>query len=309
MVEFAENTGGGSEQEHDVDAIIAQAYGQQNPGAVEPSLKQETQEAPKAEVPQFKEYEFNVRGQAVKIKDNDPRFQQWLSQGHDYAQNINAFKSERQAWEQQRQHFEKQYSPYREIDEFAKQNPDWWAYVDQSYKQRLSSQPEIPDTVKSYFDQQLAPIKDDIPLMKQFLQEMQTQKIEKQQQEEDAKLNQAVKSIQEKYPDLDFSAKDESGFSLEHRVLNHAVENGFPTFRAAFFDYYHDHLEKLAEARGKESIAQEMHKRKKLGLLDENPTPTPTSQAGSILFGGSSKKPRSWNDLRSEDILKEFKFA
>src|SRR3990167_474871 len=293
-----------SSSEHDVDAILASAYGdKQNPGIDAPERPTAPVEK-SPEPPQFKEYEFNARGQAVKIKENDPRFQQWLSQGYDYAQNINSFKSERDAFEQQRRALDQQFTPYREIDEFAKQHPDWWTHVDQSYKQKLSNQDEIPEPVKSYFDQKLQPVINDIPLMKQFLQEMQTQKLEKQQADEDARLAEAVKSVQAKYPSLDFAAKDESGLSLERRVLNHGVNNGFPTFRAAFLDYYHDHLEKLAEARGRESITQEIQKRKKMGLLEENPTP----QRGGAENFVPVAKGGSWNDLRGEDILKKFKF-
>src|SRR3990167_4529359 len=77
-----------SSSEHDVDAILASAYGDnQNPGIDAPERPTAPVEK-SPEPPQFKEYEFNARGQAVKIKENDPRFQQWLSQGYDYAQNI-----------------------------------------------------------------------------------------------------------------------------------------------------------------------------------------------------------------------------
>lgn len=300
MADMVENSGA---QEHDVEAIIAQAYGNHdNPTAQsQPPAKQEA--PPPAAPPQFKEYEFNARGQAIKIKENDPRFSQWLSQGHDYAQNINSFKQERDTWDKSRSDWEKQWSPYKEIDQFARTNPDWWKHIEQSYQQKLSTPEGVPDPVKQYMDQRLEPVAKDIPLMKEFLQEMQTQKMEKQQAEEDAKLGDAVKSIQSKYPDLDFAAKDDSGLSLEHRVLNHAVENSFPTFRAAFLDYYHDSLEKQAEARGKEAIMQEMNKRKKLGLLDE---PAP-GKAPNISM---ARKPTSWGDpqLSADSILKEFNF-
>lgn len=299
-----------SSSEHDVDAIIAQAYGgQQNPGneSSSPEKAAPQQQAQEPVAPQYKEFEFNSRGQPVKIKENDPRFSQWLSQGHDYAQNIHSFKTEKDTWDRSKQDWEGQWGRYREIDQFAKQNPDWWSHIDQSYQQKLSSPSDVPDPVRQYLDQRLEPVAKDIPLMKQFLQEMQTQKMEKQQSEEDAKLGEAVKSIQSKYPNLDFSAKDGNGLSLEHRVLNHAMENGFPTFRAAFLDYYHDNLEKLAEARGKESIMQEMQKRKKLGLLDESPTP---GRSNPMPFGNGAT-PKSWSDpqLSAASILKEFKFA
>lgn len=293
-------------EEHDVDAIIAQAYGHQNPSAEQASRVEKAEPAPAPTEPSFKEYEFNSRGQAVKIKENDPRFQQWLSQGHDYSQNINQFKSEREKWDQDRQKWEKDWSVYREIDAFAKQNPDWLNTVQQSYAQQRQSgtQGAIPPEVKQYLDQQLAPVAQDIPLMKQFLQEMQTQKMEKQQSDEDARLSDAMKSIQAKYQNLDFAAKDESGFSLEHRVLDHAVKNGIPTFKAAFLDYYHDNLEKLAEARGKEATMKEIEKRKKMGLLDESPAP---KRQNAPRFGNSGAKSQSWNDLHSEDILKEMR--
>jgi hypothetical protein len=293
MIDFADNSGS---SDHDVDAILAEVYG----GGEKPA-QQDSQATSPPPAPEPREFEFNHRGQAIKIKENDPRMTQWMQQGYDYAQNISAFKGERDTWEKQRQDWEKQWNPYKEVDSFARDNPDWWNHVEQSYQSRLSTPVEIPEPVKQY----LEPIIKDYSLVKGFVQDYQKQQIEKQQQEEDAKLEEAIKSIQGKYKDLDFSAQDESGLSLEQRVLNHAMQNQFPTFRAAFLDYYHDNLEKLAEARGKEMTMKEIEKRKKLGLLDEKPTlgkPSPSS-----FFS----KPKSWNDpaLSGEAILKEFNFG
>lgn len=293
-------------QEHDVDAIIANAYGTQNPS--NESIP-ETQRPAVEQIaePQYKEFEFNHRGQQVKIKENDPRHTQWLQQGYDYAQQTKAFKDERETWEKSKGEWEQNWGRYREIDDFAKQNPAWWNKIDHNYQEQQAAPPQgVSPEVKSYLDQTLQPIAQDIPLMKQFLQEMQTQKMEAARSEQDARLEKSIKSIQEKYPDLDFSTKDSTGYSLEQRVLNHAVENGFPTFRASFLDYYHDNLEKVAEARGRESTMKEMQKRQKLGLLDENPA----QSKGEMTFGNGAK-PRSWNDpaLSAEAILREFKFA
>ncbi len=300
-------------QEHDVDAIIANAYGQSNPSAArENSPSAAPQSSATPQEPQYKEYEFNARGQAVKIRENDPRFQQWLSQGHDYAQNVAQIRAEKDAWEKQRgeweqnkQSWEKDWGSYREIDEFAKSNPQWWQTVEQSYQQGQQQHQSQLDPVKQYLDQRLGNVEQDIPLMKQFLQEMQTQKMEAAQKQEDAKLDDAMKSIQQKYADIDFAAKDDSGLSLEHRVLNHAVENGFPTFRAAFLDYYHDSLVQQAEARGKETLMQQMQKRQKLGLLDD-PAPGRNPVAPP-----QQRKPSSWGDsqLSGNAILKEFNFG
>ncbi len=298
MSDFSETTGG---QEHDVDAIIAQAYGTQSQEA--PAQQQSA--PPPPQEPQYKEYAFSHRGQEIKVKENDPKFQQWLSQGYDYGTNVNTFKQQQQEFARQQQEYEQTYAPYKEIDQFARQNPDWWAHVDQSYQQRQSQgQQAITPEIQRYLDQKLEPIAKDLPLMKEFLQEQQTLKLEKQRADEDAQLASSVKSLQEKYSGLDFAAKDQSGLSLEARVLNHAVENGFPTFRAAFLDYYHDSLEKQALARGKETALQEMKQRQKLGLLDENPTSLPRETP----FAGKSK---SWHDssLSGDAIMRQFKFS
>lgn len=298
MTDFVDNSAG---QEHDVDAIIAQAYG---PAA--PEAQQQQQAAPAApQEPQYKEYSFPRRGQEVKIKENDPRFQQWLSYGADYDSHISSFKQKQQEFEQQRQQFEQQWTPYKEIDEYARSNPDWWAHVDQSYQQRSQQQQQaVPPEVQRYLDQKLEPIAKDLPLMKEFLQEQQTLKLEKQRADEDAQLNQSMKSLQEKYSGLDFATTDESGLSLEARVLNHAVTNGFPTFRAAFLDYYSDQLEMQAEARGREAMQKEAEKRRKIGLLDDN---GPASAPQQTPF---NRKPQSWNDpsLRGDNIMQNFKF-
>lgn len=303
MIESSERI---NSEEHDVDAILANAYGHNsNPGNEATPVERS---APEPVIPKEREYEFNARGQSIKIKDNDPRLTQWLSQGYDYAQSTNAFKQERESWDKSRQDWEKQWGTYREIDQFAKENPDWWSHVDQSFQQRLSTPSDVPPAVKSYLDQRFEPLAQDIPLVKQFLQKMQTEEIQKQQASEDAKLDESVKSIQTKYPNLDFAAKDESGLSLEKRILDHAVKNSIPTFRAAFLDYYHDSIEKQAEARGKESTMQELKKRQKLGLLDESSAP---SKVEFSFANSANTKVKSWNDprLSSESILKEFKFA
>lgn len=298
MSESVENTGGA---ELDGEAIYNQVYGNQQ--SHEAPAPQAAAPTPPAE-PQYKEYAFSHRGQEIKVKENDPKFQQWLSQGYDYGTNVNSFRQEQEKFNQSRQEFEQTFAPYKEIDQYARQNPDWWAHVDQSYQQReQQGQQAISPEIQRYLDAKLEPISKDLPLMKEFLQEQQTQKLEKQRADEDAQLATSMKSLQEKYKGLDFSAKDESGLSLESRVLNHAVGNGFPTFRAAFLDYYHDSLEKQAEARGRESFQAEAQKRQKLGLLDENPTSLPRETP----FAGKSK---SWHDssMSGDAIMRQFRF-
>lgn len=297
MLEFNESSGG---EEHDVEAIIANAYGQPSPQDSSPQ-----QASPAAAPAPVSEFEFSHRGQQIKVKPDDPRFQQWLSKGYDYDTHISQVKQEREAFERQRKEWEQSWSPYKEIDEYARSNPEWWAHVDQQFQQRgAPQQPQVDPSVQAYLDQKLGPLMQDIPALKQYLHKAQTEELEKQQASEDAQLAQSIKSLQEKYSGLDFAAKDESGLSLEQRVLNHAMEHGFPTFRGAFLDYYSDHLEQQAEARGREAMMKEAEKRKKLGLLDDS---SPASKSVTPFPAG---KPRSWHDpsLSADAILREMGF-
>lgn len=293
-------TGGGDNI--DVDALLNDIYGGGNRDGGSTPPPAATTPPP---APEFREYEFKANGQMIKLRDNDPRMQQYLSQGYNYAQNTEKLKADREAWERDRGTWEKDWNPYREIDQYAKQNPDWWQHVEQSYQQVHQQSTQQIDPVRQYLDQRLGGIEQDLPQMKQFLQEMQTQKLEAQRANEDAQLATAIKSIHEKHKDIDFAAKDESGLSLEHRVINHAVENGFPSFRAAFLDYYHDNLVQQAEARGKEAMMNQVKQRQKLGLLDD---PTPSGQGHTA--PNTSRKPASWFDpqLNADAILREMNF-
>lgn len=290
-------------EEIDVDQVLSSVYGNGDSQPTDSPQKNEPTPIAEPAAPSFREFEFTHRGSPIKIAENDPRFTQWLSRGYDYSELQDKFKNERQEWDASKQQWEKDWNIYREIDGFAKENPQWWEKIQQGYQQKQENPYDIPEGVKAYLDQRFEPVIKDLPLMKEFLQDMQRQKQELAQKDEDTRLQTSIKDIQSKYANIDFAAKDESGQSLEQRVLSHAITNGFPTFRSAFLDYYQDNLEKMAEARGKEFITQEMAKRQKLGLLDKAPAPT----TSSIMPSRSDGRPRSWNDpsLSSEAILRE----
>lgn len=294
---FSEGT---ENQNDDVDALLESVSSQ----SYEVPMSESVPEAPSPETaPQPKEWELDWNGQ--KIKADEDKFRKWAQQGYDYNQKMSSFNQKQQdserAFQQKQQEWETKYSPYREIDQYVKENPSWWDHVEKSYQQAQNPpQAQIPDELKSYLD----PIVKDYSQVKDFIQDYQRQVIEQQarQQEEQAKqhdtqLDGEIKSISQKY-NLDFAQQDESGQSLEARVLNHALQNGIPTFKSAFLDYYHENLEKLAESRGKESAMNDIKKRKQLGLLGESSTPT---RAKTMSPSGPRGKYEG-----GEDILREF---
>src|SRR3990167_5721212 len=70
-------------------------------------------------------WEFDWKGK--KIQADDKKMTQWAQQGYDYAQNMSAFKQERESFDSLRK-------TYDDVDAYAKANPDWWKHVETSYK-------------------------------------------------------------------------------------------------------------------------------------------------------------------------------
>ena len=202
----------------------------------------------------------------IKAPYTDPRIKTWAQQGYDYSQKMAAFN-------EQKAQFEKQAATYRTIDEYAKSNPEWWAHVEQAWKTREQSreQGRSDETLPTWAKQKLQELDQIKPFIDELKQDREKQRIEM----EDSQLAEEMKSIREKYPNLDWASADERGQSkLERQVLEHAVREGIKSYRTAFRDYYHENLVKLEQERGKEQVTKDLQKRAKLGIIGESPTPT-----------------------------------
>jgi hypothetical protein len=231
--------------------------------------------------PVIQEYEFDWNGR--KIKAPIEKLTKWASQGYDYSQKMESFKAKQAEIEEKA----KLYQKYQQVDEYVKKDPNWWAHVEESWTNRLASEDPVVQRVKGMLEEQLTPFKE------MLAQKEESEKAQKISQEDTA-LQTEMKSIREKYKDLDFDTPDAEGKSLEHKVLEHGARNNFPSFKAAFLDFYHDQLEKMWEARGREAVSKDAEKRQKLGLSASTPTPK------KALADGFDVKGKSYNDLQQE---------
>lgn len=260
--------------------------------AAQTPAPQATPPAPTAD-----EIEFQHEGKPIKISRTDPKFTTWLQQGYNYAQRAQLLNQERAKFDTERQTLEKQYSPYKTVDEYAKQNPDWWTHVQQSFEQR-NAQPKAGDSPE--LAQVKAQIRQEIMAELKPIQDKFTSIEQKEQAEQVAREDQAlgteIQSIREKYSNLDWATPDEAGMTLEQRIVKHAIDNKIESFRAAFRDYSFDHLAKLHEERGKETIQQDLQKRQKLGIIGQSSTPKKGIQPAQ------SVKNKSYDDLYREAL-------
>lgn len=234
-------------------------------------------------------YSFNHGGKTVEATQD--QLIKWAQMGYDYPQKMEALNKQRQEFEALK--------PYQEIDAYAKANPQWWAQVNQAWQNKeqmgqQQGQVNPNDPVMQHVNQLSGKLNEAMSFIEQQKQERQQAQIAKEDQE----LDNEVKSIREKYSDLDWANIDQTGYNLERRVLHYAAENGIKKFADAFKAYNHDTLVQRAEERGKEKIGQDIQKKTKLGLLGKTPTPTMgLKDVGNV-------KNKSYNQIEAE-ILQE----
>jgi hypothetical protein len=234
-----------------------------------------TQEAPSREIPMSAPQPQAQAPQNYKIKVNGKEIEapldkvlKWAEMGYNYPQKAQELNQKEQAFlarQKQIEELENKFKPYKEVDEYASKNPDWWTQVQQQYQQKIAGAQTNPE---------LQQLKEELQELKKFRDEYSTEKQSLKAQEEDKKLSGEVESIRKSYPNIDFDSPDDDGKSLEMKVLQHAMDHGIQSFRVAFRDYYHDHLLGKAKEEGKELVSKTIQQRSKLGILGETSKPT-----------------------------------
>lgn len=229
----------------------------------------------------------------MKVPFTDERVKQWASMGYDYATNMAEFNKTRTQFETERKQIEALKSEYGPVDEYVKKNPDFWQHVLQTWQQKQSNMdPNNP------LASELQKVKEELTGIKQFKEELSQERQIQKIQSEDKALDEDIRSIQAKYKDLDWKNRDESGKTLEYKVMEYAMQNKIGSFKTAFHDFYHDHLVKYKEERAKESATKEIQSKSKQGLLGKSPTPT------KMLTQAQDTKGKSYDQLTKE-ALKE----
>lgn len=254
-----------------------------------------TEEAPKASsVPSDDGFEFTHNGKAIKATRE--QLLKWAQQGYDYPQRAQKLNQEKAKWDQEKQSWEKQWGHYKQIDEFAQKNKDWWNHVVQGWNSRGGQQVPIPGAPQGQqtipngqgslqgqngagtpqydqWGQKFQTLEQKLSQIEPFIAEFQQERLQSKERAADETLEKEIKSIREKHSDLDWDSLDDNGKKLELRILEHAQATGIPTFRAAMRDMLHDELVMKAQSQGKLAVTKGIQTRSKLGVLGESPTP------------------------------------
>lgn len=236
----------------------------------------QSQQQPKTPTDDLIEY---VTKGGKTVRESLEMIKKRAGMGYSYAQDMEAFNKEKQSLVQQAERA-KQLARWEEYNDFAEKNPAWAQHVQQMWDNRESVlQQQGAEDPNSPLHSELQAVKAQIGELSGFLGTLKQERLQQQQAAEDKALDSEVKSIREKYSDIDFDLADESGKSLEFRILEHGAQNGIKSFKTAFHDFYHDHLIKQREDKAKEQVMKELQAKRKAGVLGM--TDAPTRQVGS----------------------------
>lgn len=213
------------------------------------------------------EHVITVDGKQVKA--NLDKIKQWASMGHGAPTKIGQLNNRIKELES----VETKFKQYSEIDNYAKTNPDWWKHIETSWQTRSQANPNsVPDADPLL--NEIKTLKEELSSIKSFKDEITHERVANKIKSEDDALNTEINSIENNYPDIDFITPDETGKSLQTKILEHAQSNGITSYRAAFRDLFHDNLVKMAQEKGKEALLKDRQTKTRLGVISESSNKT-----------------------------------
>jgi hypothetical protein len=237
------------------------------------------------------EFAINRNGELIKVPAHDPRVQQWLSQGYDYAQRMAEFNRQQQELQARAKSYDERFAT---VDEFVRtpEGQQWWDHVQSQWQQRQAQDASNPIV------RELSQLKEKLNEVDQFKNSVVEAQRAQQIAQEDQALESEIKSIREQYPDLDLDAVDPgTGKTLLQQVGEYAIKNGMRSFEPAFIAFNHKALVKREADKAREAAAKEIQAKKKAGLLGSSPTPTK-----GVGTPSGNLKNRSYQDLAMEGL-------
>lgn len=236
-------------------------------------------DTPEKEVKATKEEVVEFTHAGKPIKATKEQLMKWAQQGYDYPQKMQKFNQEKAAWEKAKADLEKNYTPYKQIDEYAKTNKAWWDYMLKGWESRNTFTPQAstqsPQTgqivIPPEVSQKIQSLEAKLGETASFIDSVQKEREMQKAKEQDERLDKDIQSIRTELKDLDWESLNDEGKNLETRILEHAQSNGIPTFRAAARDLLFPDLIARASSLGKVAVAKGVQAETKLGILGRSP--------------------------------------
>mgnify|MGYP001615216303 CR=1 FL=1 len=247
----------------------------------EPPMQQ-TQEAPT----QAQERMLKLKRGETFIEKPESEVISLAQKGFDYDTNNRLLRQERELLDLQKKEIgafdSARFKELDTLDKYAKENPKFFETVKSAWEKFQSGQS---------VDAQGDPVLDRLNQVESVINEFKTEKQQFQMKQDDAALDQSLKELRDKSPEINWDEKDEFGFTVEHKVLRHIADKGYPSPRAAFMDLYGEKLADLRSKNAVESKVKEIQDRHSKGFILDKRLTSPNA------FKPQAPKNLSYDDL------------
>jgi len=208
-----ESTVPGTEEE--ADALLSEIEQPASEDVAPPGTPDPTQAQP------VDEFSLTVGGKEIKAKRE--QLMKWAQQGYDAPNRIGELNKQLESWKQKESMFKELEGKYGVVDQYVRENPQWWQFVQDQYSKLQ--------------EQNANPLMDTLKQLQEKVNGLEEYKNNIVMSQEDKAYQAELQAIQKQYPKVDLSTPDESGKSLEYKVLEYARENGIKKFQTAFRDF------------------------------------------------------------------------
>ena len=270
--------------EDEADALLAQVEAPADESLTDPGAPVPAADASK-QAAAAQEYAFKHNGKEIKAPIE--KLLKWASQGYDAPQKFGEFNKQLEGYKQKEAQFKDWETRFGPVDNYVKQNPQWWDFVNKQWEQ---SQQQGAGGQNPMFES----LKKEVDELKSYKQQLEEQRNREVMAQEDTVYQKELEEVKKQWPKIDLDTQGTDGKSLEYRVLEHAKENGIKKFSTAFKDFYHDELMKMASENAKEQLTSDKVSKSKLGILGISHAPTPKTS--------DSVRGKSYNDLEREAL-------
>lgn len=247
-----------------------------------------------------------ITHEGKEIPLDEHKYKMYAQKGYNYEGKMHQLRVDRNIYSKEREEFETQKASHetqteelRRIDEYARQNPQWLEHVKQSWLQAQQQSGQYGQNsyqTQNPYTQQISRLE---TAVNQLLSERQAQQKDTEMRavaEKDAKLESSIAEYKDSFPDFDWEKADETGLKLDQRVMQHAIDNGIKSFKAAARDFLWDEHMSRAQINTKEKVGKEIQKQQKLGLG------TPTAKSQMQVKRTESVRGKSYDDIASEAL-------
>ena len=192
------------------------------------------------------------------------------SQGYHYSQRMGELKTQETEWQRQIAESQAMSDKYREIDQYARDNPEWFDHWNNAYQNRgmAVGSPEQqggfdPAQITQMIDQKLAPFQETIQQQKERMES-------ERRSQEDAALDTQVQATRQEFADIDFAATNpEDGQSLENKVYQFMIDNGVNDFNQAYKMMDYDNIMARQVEKAKADLVKQEQMKRKQGIVSE----------------------------------------